>query len=209
MLRAGEDQRRFHIQGGQQVIQQVTLIGLIDVVEALFDRFDRRCFRLDSDAVGVVQEGRSQIGNLRRHGCGEEERLLLLRGECQDPLHVMDETHVQHAVRLVQDHDLDTADVDQSLPDQVNQASGRGDEDVAAAGQFVLLLLLRDTTIDNNRPELEAAAVAEVVIVYLDGQLAGQRQDQRSDRASRAIILDPSYYGQVSVRWVRQRPRQV
>ena len=48
---------------------------------------------------------------------------------------VVDEAHVEHPVGLVEDEDLDRAEVDGALADVVEQSAGRGDDDLGPAAQ--------------------------------------------------------------------------
>ena len=59
-------------------------------------------------------------------------------------LDVVDEAHVEHAVGFVEHEDLDMREVERALAVVVEQAPGRGDEDVDAAPQLVDLRLHAD-----------------------------------------------------------------
>ena len=65
----------------------------------------------------------------------------LRRQQREDAADVVDEAHVEHAVGLVEHEDLDLAQVDGLLLHVVEQAPGRGDEDVDAAAQRLDLRL--------------------------------------------------------------------
>ena len=47
------------------------------------------------------------------------------------------EAHVEHAVGLVEDEDVDLAERDDAAGDQVLEPAGGGDEDVGAAGGLI------------------------------------------------------------------------
>ena len=68
-----------------------------------------------------------------RHGRREEQGLALGRDQRDDPLQRVDEAEVEHLVGLVEDEDLELAQGERALVDEVEQAAGRGDEDVEAA----------------------------------------------------------------------------
>ena len=75
--------------------------------------------------------GQKRIGELRdrlRHRGGEEQRLPLCRNELHDPLQRHDEAEVEHLVGLVDDEDLDLAERQRPLLDEVEQPARRGDE---------------------------------------------------------------------------------
>ena len=56
----------------------------------------------------MVQEVVGEALNLRRHGRGEEQGLPREGEEFADALDVGNETHVEHAIRFVDDEDLDS-----------------------------------------------------------------------------------------------------
>ena len=60
----------------------------------------------------------------------------MLRQQLEDAPDVRQEAHVEHPVRLVEHEDLDLAEVDVPLADVVEQAAGRGDEDLDPAAQM-------------------------------------------------------------------------
>ena len=57
----------------------------------------------------------------------------LRREQLDDPLDVRQEAHVEHPVGLVEDEDLDLAEVGDLLADEVEQPARRRDEDLDAA----------------------------------------------------------------------------
>ena len=95
-----------------------------------------------------------------------------------DPAHVVDEAHVEHAVGLVEDEDLEPAEADVALAHQVEQAAGRGDQDVDAARQRLDLRVLADAAEDHRAPERQMAAVGREARLDLGGELAGRGQHQ-------------------------------
>ena len=61
--------------------------------------------------TAVLQDGHDDLFALRRDRGREEHRLTLRRQRADDLPHVQNEPHVQHAVGLVQDEDLDARQV--------------------------------------------------------------------------------------------------
>ena len=87
----------------------------------------------DLDPDRIVQEGVGEALDLRRHGRREEQRLAGERNKLHDPLDVGDEAHVEHAVGLVDDQDLDAGQQQLAALEMVEQAAGGGDQHVDAA----------------------------------------------------------------------------
>lgn len=98
-------------------------------------------------------------------------------------LHVMDESHVEHTVCLVQHKFLDVVKVDMLLLHQVKQPSRCGDENVYPAPQYIDLWVLRHTAKDDGMLQLKAFTVCAETFLDLDRQLAGGCQDQGPDHA--------------------------
>jgi len=93
----------------------------------------------------------------------------------------VDEAHVEHAVGLVQHQDLDLLQVDGPLLHVVEQAAGRGDDDVDAAAQRIYLLLHADAAIDGGGLHLGVLAIGADALLDLERELSGRGHDQDAD----------------------------
>ncbi len=113
----------------------------------------------------------------------EKSRLCFFAGSDREHLlDVVDEAHVEHAVGLVEDEDLDVREVERALAVVVEQAPGRGDEDVDAAAQLVDLRLHADAAEHDHAGQLGVLAVGANALLDLRRQLARRRQDEGADR---------------------------
>ena len=72
------------------------------------------------------------------------------------------------------------AELDVAALDQVEQAAGRGDQDVDAARQGLDLAAVAQAADDHAEAQAEAAAVGVEAARDLDGELARRRQHQRA-----------------------------
>src|SRR5690606_4587625 len=94
---------------------------------------------------------------------------------------VLDEAEVEHAVGLVQHaHLAGVQRHDLVLLDVVDQPAGGGDDDVGAALQLLALLVVVDAAVDQRELQAEVGRELHRVLVDLDRQFAGRRQDQRA-----------------------------
>ena len=132
VLGAGEDEHAVHAAIGEQALEQCPLLLGADEVHALLDAVDRDLRRRDVDAHRMVENLRGELGDRRRHGGREQQRLALAPACDNDLPHVADEAHVEHAVGLVEHEDRNLVEPDMALVAEVEQASGRGDQDVDA-----------------------------------------------------------------------------
>jgi hypothetical protein len=99
----------------------------------------------------------------------------------QQEADVLDEAEVEHAVGLVEHaHLAGVQETTLVLLDVVDQAAGRGDDDVGALLQDLALLVVVDAAVDQGELEAQVAAELDRVLVDLDRQFPGRRQDQRA-----------------------------
>ena len=104
-----------------------------------------------------------QLGRERRDVLGqggrEEQALPLLRHVAHHPPDGVDEADVEHAVDLVQHHDLDPVEPDRALAEMVDQAARRRHQDVDAARHDPLLAAHVDAAEDDGGGQAQVAAV--------------------------------------------------
>src|SRR5438094_1980870 len=134
-LRPREDQDLAEIVLADQMRQQLFLPIPIDGVDDLADRLDRGVPRGDLDLGRIAEDGPRQPPDLVRERRREHQVLPSRRQELDDPLDVRQEAHVEHPVGLVQDEDLDLAEVRHPLADEVEQAARRRYEDLHAGAE--------------------------------------------------------------------------
>ena len=174
--------------------EQLALLVAVHRMHALRDRVDRRVGRRHLDDPRLVQELRRErldLGGERRR---EQQVLPLPREQREHALDVGDEAHVEHAIGLVEDEDLDARKVDVALPVVVEQAPWCRHQDVDAALQLRGLRAEAHATEQHHRRQLEVPAVGLDRRLDLRGELARRREDQRPQRLARAA-------------GVRRRPR--
>ena len=142
----------------------------------------RRCGRgpRHLDPHRVVQELLADPSDLGRHRRREEKSLPGEGNKLADPLDVRDETHVEHAVGLVDDEQLDAGQQQLAALDMVEQAAGRRDQHVDAAGDLGILVAEGDAADQQCDRKLLVDAVAGEIFLDLRGELARRLQDQRA-----------------------------
>ena len=95
----------------------------------------------------------------------------------------MDEAEVEHLVGLVEDKDLELAERQGALVDQVEQAAGGGDENVKAARNGAQALAVGGAAEDDADREVHELAVSFGAGGDLRGKLAGRGKHQHPDLA--------------------------
>src|SRR4029077_19804854 len=117
-------------------------------------------------------------GDVRRHGRREQQRLPLLAAGGDDLPHVTDETHVQHAVRLVEDEDRNLVEAHMALRVEVEETSRRGDQNVDALLERLHLLALPYAAEDYGGAEVKFAAIGAESLVDLQRKLARRSKNE-------------------------------
>ena len=143
----------------------------------------------DLDADRIAEELLGDAPDFRRHGGGEEQRLAGERHQFADALDVGDEAHVEHAVGLVDDEELDAGEQEPSALVMVEQAAGRRDQHVDAAGELGVLIVERDAADDQRDVELVVDAVSGKAFLHLRRELARRLEDERARHAGAGAAL--------------------
>ena len=109
---------------------------------------------------------------------GVQQCLTGRRAEVQQPGHLGSEAHVGHPVGLVDDDQLDIAEVALAAVHEVGKAAGRGDGDVDAALEITDLAHHRRTAEERRDPASLFAGVRREDVGHLLRQFPGRDQDQ-------------------------------
>ncbi len=176
-----EDQDLSQIARLHEVCQQLPTLGGVHEVDHLLDRLGRRHGRSDVHLLRLHQDRSSEPPDLGREG-GREEEVLATRGEqTDDAADVVDEAHVQHAVRLVQHQHLDRTEIQRARARVVQQPTRRGDEDLHARAQGAFLGRQRHAAVDDRRAQRDVLAVDPEALLHLYGELTRGDHDQGAD----------------------------
>ena len=97
-----------------------------------------------------------------------------------NPLHVGPEAHVEHAVRFVQDQDLEAREIDRLVPHVIHQAARRRDDDVHAGAKREFLLVHRHAAEDGDARHRRVIGEALDLVFDLHGELARRREHERA-----------------------------
>ena len=131
-------------------------LGLIHRVSAVDDLLDRvdglpliiGILRADMGRLG--HELASQRDHRAGHGCREEHHVTVRGNTRKQGLHVGEEAKVKHLVGLVKDNVLYTVQVQHTLTQQVNQASGGADNDIRSSLECLNLRFKSNAAVDVN-----------------------------------------------------------
>ena len=148
VLGAGEDERLVDAAAAHERAQELALALAVHRVHELAHEDRGGVAGSDVHLGRPVEEAVGELADRVREGGREEERLAALRQQGEDPADVVDEAHVEHPVRLVEDEDLDLREVDRVLAGVVEEAAGRRDDDLGAGAQGARLGAEADAAVD-------------------------------------------------------------
>ncbi len=190
VLRLREDDGAVHLEGVEEMDEELRLLRLEHEVELLVDAVDRARDGRDGDLHGVAQERVREVADLLRHGRREEHRLPLRGEQRRDLADRLDEAHVEHAVCLVEHEEVDLAEVDEPLLQEVDETPRRRDEDIDSLLERADLRALPHAAEDDGVAKRRVAAVACEALADLRGQFARRRKDEHlrlaAERRARA-----------------------
>jgi hypothetical protein len=182
-----EDERTRHRGVAEEARENTGLLRGGDEHDVLIDALDWRRRRGDRNANRLAQDAGRKAFDAAGHRRGEEQGLTLLRQQRDDPAHVGQKAHVEHAVGLVEDQDRKPVEAHDPLRREIEQAAGRCDENVCAAPQRVDLRPLPDAAVDDGRAERKVAAIGAETVGNLDRELSRRNEDERARRRKRLV----------------------
>ena len=186
MLGPGEHQCALNLAigepGFQAQCQQRLLFGLVHMGDELIDPLGCGGLRSYFDADRIVDELAAKLGDRLGHGGREEQALTLLGEHVGNALERHDKAKIHHLVGLVEHEDLDIAQRQRALIDQIEQAAGGGNKDVGSANQCARLLTDGDAAEHDLNRKVEVFGIAAEVLGDLGGELAGWRKHQHPAR---------------------------
>src|SRR5579864_5996952 len=187
-LGADEDERE-PVLGPEQLDQRVDLavVGhrdevVLDDAVVVLDLAPRL------EGRGIARVGHCELPDLAVERRGEEHRLPVLRDSADDALDLRAEAHVEHAVGLVEDEDLDAVERDQAPLDEVVKPTRCRDDDVRA---LEALRLRADRRAAVGDADADAVGTCEALdrVCHLERELPG-RHEHESFRGL-AVSSDP------------------
>lgn len=165
----------------------VTLLRLCNNLDNLRDAVvSREIEGTNVDLDEVSQEIGSHGSDLLGPGGGPHERLSV-RANLTDNLSDLGlETHVQHAISLVENQVSNTAEVGLAALDHIDQTSGGGNADLDTLSKVADLRATGNTTVDTGVSDARGATKLGDLLLNLNSQLTGGSQDQDNGSIARS-----------------------
>ncbi len=201
VLGPGEHKRSQNVRAAQDIGEQFALVRLFDKHHFLLDFAGDRCRGGDFHLYRVIQHVRGELGDFPGQGRPKEQGLALPGKFGYDFADIGDETHVQHAVGLVENQDFDVVEPDTSLAEEIEQASRCRDKDIRIFSERFDLRCLRHPAEYHGGVQGEIPPVRPQALVDLEREFAGRGQDQRAD----ALVVRFPFIEQVQHRERKRR----
>src|SRR5205807_405622 len=186
-LRADEHEDGHHVFPAEEPDEEGRLQVLRDRVDLVADRRRGPMGRGDRDPSGVPHDRPGQDLDLRQHRRGEEEGLAVPRKRIDNPADVREESHVEHAIRLVEDEDLEAAKVDVAPGHVVEETAGGCDDDSDPGAESVLLRGHPDAAVYGVTADPGPLGQATEGDLDLGRELAGRREDEGAGSPRRLL----------------------
>src|SRR5664279_3999235 len=184
-LGAGEHHRQTPIPGLQDPGQHLHFVQRVRPVGVLLGQGVRLALgsQFGADVRRLGHEGARQGENRARHGRREQHGLLDVGHHAEHPLHVRQETEVEHLVRLVQHQHLDGAQHQMAAVGQIQQPTRGADNQINPVVQGGDLRFVGATAVHRGHREPHVLGGLMQVTGDLYAQLAGRHHDQRAGGA--------------------------
>ena len=166
----------------EDIEEDGALVHVLDVLDLLGDVLRGRSDTSDGQENVVLQEVAGEHLNVAWEGGTEHKGLSVL-----DVWHILTldnaanlwlETHVQHAISLIEDKVLDIAKGDAATLDQINETTWSGDKEIASALHLAELGTDIGSSVDDTWLDPGSVGKLAGLLVNLGDQLTGWSQDE-------------------------------
>jgi hypothetical protein len=159
----------------------------------------RQVHRTNVNLDVVVQEVRSKLADLLGPCGGPHASLTVRANLANDLANLRLETHVQHAIGLVENQVGNATKVGTTSLQHINETAGGSDTNLDATGQVTDLRTLGDTTVDTGVANTGRLAKLGDLSLNLNSQLTGGSQDKNNraiTRSQQGLGVDVDNSGQ-------------
>ena len=170
-------QRQFAIRGNFESLHA-------DIFGRLQDGPECETHRILHVVLHEMHDGSFQRG-------GKAHRLPIFRQDRCDSANGRKKSHVEHAIRFIEDQHAEIAEVNKLAREEIFQTSGSRDYQARAFAQRGELQTFGQTANDQRRGAKQLAAQRVVLLHNLHGQFA--RGDQHEGRDARSLFLQHAF----------------
>jgi hypothetical protein len=181
--------------GVENVEQDGALVNILNVLDLLCNVLRGRTDTTDGKEDVVLEEIPGEHLDVAGEGGGEHEGLAV-----SDARHVLTlddtsnlglETHVKHAISLVENKILNIAQRDAASLDKIDQSTGGSDKEITTALDLAELRSNISTTVDDTRSDPRSVGKLSGLVVDLRDKFSSGGENQRS-RISLSLAAEGS-----------------
>ena len=155
---------------------------VLNILDFLGDVFRGRTNTTDGEEDVVLEEIFGEDLDVTREGSAEHEGLALMDTghilSLNDATDLMFETHVKHAVSLVEDEVTDVGETDATAFDEINKAAGSGAQKIAASLDLTQLGVDIGAAVNDSGTDPGTISEFASLVMDLADQLTGGSKDQ-------------------------------
>ena len=182
---AGEYQDLAQLASLDEVGEQLAFFLPRHRMQHVSDELGRRIAGRDLELGRIAQQSLGEGADLIGERGREEQVLPLRRQQGDDALDVGQESHVQHAVRLIEHQGRYLVEHDRFVLRVVEEPSRSRHEYLHPFAQLRDLRVHVDAAVNHRAAQWEVFAVFGKALGNLDGKLARGRENQRAHRVAR------------------------
>ena len=198
MFHARKNEHHVHAGFVQEMHEQGGLEMFRHFIHELSDSLGGIGAAADLDELGVVLEFVGKPLDLSRERGGEQEGLPFRRQLPHDLPDGGEETHVKHAVRLVEHEKLEAGKICATAAHEVEQTAGAGDDELCAGAEGADLGLFADAAKNGGYAQRQVPRVSPDIFLDLKDEFARGGEDKGAGTARGAAdgIGQPGQHGQ-------------
>ena len=177
-----EDKDESLLDGKEETHQRLELVTVLDVLNGLGNVLTGRTDAADGEEDVLTHEVTRETLDVGGEGCREHHRLTIVaEGHAlllDDATDLRLEAHVQHAISLIEDEELDGLHGNATTLDEIDETAGSSDEHIATALDLAELIPDVGTTVDDDGSN--AGGVGETLGLFVDlaRELTGGGEDE-------------------------------
>ena len=180
-LGSGKDEGLSPVVRFDEFHESVGLTGSLKRDEVLRHGPGRRVPWADGNLGRVVDQPLGELADVIRKSRGEHEVLAIAGKLGDDLLDVVDESHVEHAVRFIENENFERVEFHSPLVDEVEKATRSGDQDVSPLTEFFQLWAGGDATKDDVRAKFHVLSVGRDALGNLRCEFTSRSENQGAD----------------------------
>ena len=171
-----------------QPAEHLHFVAPVHLVVNLLNLRHRQGLRLDLHRHRVAREALDELRNGGRHGRGEKDGLPLRRRLAEDLADVVHEPHVQHPVRLIEDHHPDLIHLERAALQVIHHPARSANDDLGPGLEPSELALIGLPTVDGQFADapFEQSELGNL-LGNLDGEFAGGAEHQHLGRLDEGV----------------------